>query len=297
MYQSFSDIEAELLRRERRVRVALAGADDDRSLVALLRAHDKGIVEPLLVGDAGRVRDLLGKLGRDPDAYQIIDEPTENMAAMSAIGLVADGDADVPMKGLMQTSTFLMALSFGGVADDGALLSEYTILEMESLGRLLVCGDCAVNVAPTLEEKATILRDLIDVSRALGANPVRAAALSVVEKRNPAIQSSVDAAELAEMDWGKDVVCEGPLALDAILDAESAQHKGIRSEVAGRPDVILMPSIDVGNVFHKCAHFMGGYPFASGLLGANVPVVMNSRTDTPDAKYNSVLAACLQVGR
>jgi phosphate butyryltransferase len=120
------------------------------------------------------------------------------------------------------------------------------------------------------------------------------AAVSVIEKQNPDIQSSMDAAALTGMDWGENVIVEGPFALDNALDEEAARHKGIQSQVAGHADVLLMPDMHAGNVFHKCIHFFGHMPFASGTIGAKTPVIMNSRTDDEDAKYYSIMAGILR---
>lgn len=292
MYHSFAQVEESLRTSGRRRRVVLAGADDDRALAALLRAAEAGFVEPVLVGSREGTEAALAGFGRSLGDCEFVEATTEMQTAAKALGMIAGGEADIPMKGLMQTSTFLMATKAYGVADRDALTNEYTVFHYADEDRLIVCGDCAVNVAPSLEQKAQIAHNLIGVARALGARPVRAVALSVVERPNPGVPSSVDAADLAGRDWGEDVLFEGPLALDGALDAESARHKGISSQVAGRADVILVPDIHAGNVLHKCAHFFGHYAYSSGLLGAHVPVVMNSRTDDVDAKYNSILMAC-----
>ena len=153
---------------------------------------------------------------------------------------------------------------------------------------------CAINVAPTLEQKKIIAANLIALAKAFGCETVKVAAVSVIEKQNPDIQSSMDAAALTGMDWGENVIVEGPFALDNALDEEAARHKGIQSQVAGHADVLLMPDMHAGNVFHKCIHFFGHMPFASGTIGAKTPVIMNSRTDDEDAKYYSIMAGILR---
>ena len=216
--------------------------------------------------------------------------------AVKAINAVREGEADFPMKGLMQTATFLMAVQnpLGGLMKEGGMLNEYTVFYYTDQNRLLLCGDCAVNIAPNFEQKKIILEQLIEVAKAYKCDEIKCACLSVVEKANPTIQSSMDAEELSKLDWGENVVVEGPLALDNILDAEAAKHKGIDSKVAGNADVILIPDIHAGNVFHKCVHFLGHMPFASGTCGAVCPIIMNSRTDDVEAKYNSILSAIMQ---
>lgn len=295
MLTSFDEIEVAARGLAVKPCVVLAGAEDDIALAAVVRARREIGLSAILVGDEAKIAILLEEMGEDPASYRIVVAASEMQAARIAVKLVVQGEADIPMKGRMQTASFLMAVRFGGLLAQDRLVNEYTVFHYPEGGRMVVCGDCAVNVSPTLEEKREICANLIDVSRALGADPVKVAGLSIVEKADPTIQSSVDARELAATDWGDDVVVDGPFALDNVLDAGAAAHKGIESPVAGAADVILVPDAQAGNILHKCAHFFGHYPFASGLLGANAPVVMNSRTDDVDAKYRSILMACLQL--
>lgn len=297
MLHSFDELEAALADRggAARPRVALAGAEDEIALAAVVRARRAGYVDATLVGDEDRIAELLATMGEEAEDYRVVAASSEMQAARTAVNLVCCGEADFPMKGRMQTASFLMAVRFGGLVEAQGMVNEYTVFHYADQNRLLVCGDCAVNVAPSLEEKRVICANLIGVARSLGASPVKVAALSIVEKPDPSVPSSVDAGELARMDWGVDVLVDGPFALDNALDAEAAAHKGISSPVAGQADVILVPDVQAGNVLHKCAHFFGHYPFASGLLGAKVPVVMNSRTDDADSKYRSILMACIQL--
>lgn len=294
MFRNFEEIEAYLNEHQVTKRLVLAGAQDDIALSAVVRATKAGYVDPILVGDVDRITELLAGMGESAADYELVAAATENKCARTAVKMVVDGKADIPMKGLMQTATYLMSVRFGGLADPDALVNECTVFHYADVDRLIVTGDCAVNISPTLDEKKVITANLIDVARSLEANPVRVAQLSALEKAEPTMPSSMDAKELAGMDWGEDVVCEGPLALDGVLDEEAAKHKGIQSEVAGKADVIVVPDIHAGNVLHKCVHFFGHYPFASMLLGAYVPVVMNSRTDDAEAKYLSILVAIMR---
>lgn len=295
MFKNFSEVEQYLSENKIIKRVALAGAQDDIALSAVVRAKRNGFIDPVLVGDQEKIEALLSQMGENSSGYRIIDEKREMKTARLAISLVKDGEADFPMKGLMQTATFLMAVQnpMGGITKAGTQLNEVTVFEYPEQNRMLVVGDCAVNIAPDLEQKKHITENLLRVARAYHCDDVKVAAVSVLEKPNPEIQSTMDAAALAEMDWGENVTVEGPFALDNALDLEAAKHKGIESKVAGRADVLLMPDIHAGNVLHKAIHFFGHYRFSSGLLGADCPIIMNSRTDDADAKYYSILSAIL----
>ncbi len=296
MFKNFQEIETYLVQENVKKRIVLCGAHDDLALGALVRAKRKGFVSATLIGDSEKIVELLHQLGESEADYEIIHEPREMSAARKAVKLVNEGKADIPMKGLMQTANFLMAIQnpLGGLMDEGGLLNEFTAFYWPEKDRILLAGDCAINVAPNLEQKKIITSNLIALAKSFGCETVKVAAVSVIEKPNPDIQSSVDAAELAGMDWGSDVIVAGPFALDNALDEEAAKHKGITGPVAGQADVLLMPDIHAGNVFHKCIHFFGHMPFASGTIGARTPIIMNSRTDDEDAKYYSIMAGILR---
>lgn len=296
MFKTFAEVEEYLTQNRITKRVALAGAQDDIALPALIRAKKKGFAVPILVGDQEKIEELLKNLGENPADYEIIPEKREMKTARTAIKLVKEGEADFPMKGLMQTSSFLMAVQnpIGGLVDADTLLNEVTVFEYPEQNRIIVLGDCAVNIAPNFEQKKQITANLIRVARAYNADRVLVAAVSVLEKPNPEIPSSVDAAELAKLDWGENVLVDGPFGLDNALDVAAAKHKGIVSEVAGHANVLLMPDISGGNILHKAIHFFGHYKFSSGLCGADFPIIMNSRTDDENAKYYSILSAILQ---
>lgn len=295
MFKNFDEIENYLIESKVKKKVVLAGSHDDLALGALIKAKRKGFVDIILIGDKEKTIEILSKYEEPVDDYEILDEKRELKIAMTAIKLVKEGKADIPMKGLIQTAAFLMAVQnpMGGLLDTDGLLNEVTAFYYKEQDRIIITGDCAINIAPDLEQKTKITRNLIRFARAFGCEKVKVGAISVIEKANPSIQSSMDAQALAEMEWDKDVVVEGPFALDNALDEESAKHKGIVSEVAGHADVLLMPDIHAGNVLHKCIHFFGHMPFASGTLGTQKPIIMNSRTDDEDAKYYSIMSAIL----
>lgn len=296
MFQNFKQIEEYLITENVHKRIVLCGSHDNLALGALVRAKRKGFLSATLIGDEEKTRALLADMNEPAEDYEIIHEPREMSAARKAVKMIHEGRADLPMKGLMQTASFLMAIQnpFGGLMEEGGLLNEFTAFYWPEKNRILITGDCAINVAPTLEQKKIITANLIALAKAFGCKTVKVAAVSVVEKPSPDIQSSMDADALAHMDWGEDVIVAGPFALDNALDEEAARHKGIANPVAGNADVLLMPDIHAGNVFHKCIHFFGHMPFASGTIGAKTPVIMNSRTDDEDAKYYSIMAGILR---
>lgn len=296
MFRSFNEIEKYLIRNQINKRVVLCGSHDDIALRAIVRAKRQGFVSGILIGDTEKTIAILNEIGESPDDYSIIGETRETKAASTAIKMVCSGEADLPMKGMVQTAPYLMAIQnpLEGFVPQDALINEYTAFFFCEQERIIIMGDCAVNIAPDLEEKTKILKNLISLAKAFQCEEVKAAAVSIIEKPNPTVQSSMDAKALSCMDWGGGVIVEGPFALDNAIDPEAAIHKGIQSRIAGNADVLLMPDIHAGNILHKAIHFFGHKPFASGVLGANYPIIMNSRTDDENAKFYSIMTGILQ---
>jgi phosphate butyryltransferase len=296
MFRSFNEIEKYLIRNQINKRVVLCGSHDDISLHALVRAKRQGFVSGILIGDSDKTVALLNEMGESPDDFVIINETRETKAASTAIKMVCNGEADLPMKGMVQTAPYLMAIQnpLESFVSSDSFINEYTAFFFCEQERMILMGDCAVNIAPNLEEKAKILKNLIALAKAFQCEEIKVAAVSIIEKPNPTIQSSVDADALTKMDWGEGVYGEGPFALDNAIDPEAAKHKGIQSKIAGNADILLMPDVHAGNILHKAIHFFGHKPFASGALGANYPIIMNSRTDDENAKFYSIMTGILQ---
>ena len=295
MFHSFQQIEKYILDAGIRKRIAVVSAHDAAALGALSLARRNRIAEGVLIGKADEIEGILTSMGEHPDHYEIIDCPSNIMASMNAAKLLQEGKVDAEMKGLLPSAEFLLPLMnpAAGLMEPGGILSQAGAYYYPDQDRLLFVADCAMNTYPTLDEKAKILRNTITLAKACGVDPVRAAVISAMEQVNPAIPNSEDAAKLAKMDWGDDVKVAGPYALDNALDLETARHKGIEGEVAGRADILLMPDICAGNIFHKCAHYFGHMPASGIVCGASKPIIFNSRSDTDEIKYNSILLACV----
>lgn len=294
MYRNFNEIEQYLIDHHIVSRVVLGGSHDDLALPALVRAKRKGIVEPVLIGDEEKTREILKKLGEDPDTYRIINETKEIKMANKTVRMVKEGEADITMKGLMQSSSYLMAIKnpLGGLTDMDALLNQVTAFYDAGQDKLVYVGDCAVNTFPTVEERRQILDQILSLVRLLGTKEPKVALLSAIEKPSSSIPSSLEAEQMASMDFG-DAILEGPMALDNALDESAAKHKGMDSRVAGHADILLVPDIHAGNILHKSIHFFGHLPFGTLLLGPDLSAIFNSRTDDENAKYNSILLGVL----
>ena len=295
MFRSFKEVEAHILENGICKTIALAGAHDEPALSALIEAKRKGVVRGILIGDVGGIREILAEYGEPEEDYEIIDEPEERAAAALAVAKVRDGSADIPMKGLMQTASFMRAIlnKETGLLPPGQILNQSTVLVWPEKNRILFAADCAVNITPDVNDKKKIIRNEVDLAHAFGIDMPKVALVSALEKVNEKIPSTVEAAELKAAEYHKCVV-DGPFALDIAVDGESARHKGIDSPVAGAADILIMPDLCSGNIFHKALHFFAHLETAGALCGTDMPVVMTSRTDSPSAEYNSILTAIAQ---
>ena len=296
MYKTFKEVEEAVLARKRAVKLALAASADDVALDAVIRAQRNGIIEAQMVGDAAKTAELLKEMGENPGDYEITDEPDPLKAIRIVCERVRDGKADMPMKGLMQSGDYLRAIldkSYGFLPEKG-MLTEATVFEYDN--RLITATDCAVVIAPDYNEKIRIINNSVKFVKALGCELPKVAVITPVEIVNP-IPSTIDAAMLAvagRRGQIKDCIVDGPLALDNAISAESAKHKGIESDVAGCADILLLPDLDSGNLMLKAVIYMMNTVSSSNIIGTDVPVVMTSRSDTPENKYNSILTAVIR---
>lgn len=299
MYAGFEQLRAAAAQPQQRKTLALAGAHDPEALSAVVEARRLGLVNAALVGDEARIRAELQALGETPAEYDIHPAADEADAARKACALVKGGQAHIPMKGLMQTATFMRAIlnkDFGFVPE-GTLLSHAIVVEDLHEKRLFMVTDCVINIAPAYADKVKIVQNAVALAHKLGLALPRVAALAPVEVINPAMQATVDAAMLSKAQQRgqiKGCLVDGPLGLDNAISAEAAHHKGIQSEVAGAADILLMPDINAGNIFCKSLTYYARFPNAGAMVGTSVPVVMTSRTDSPADKLNAIALAILQ---
>ena len=298
MFHNFQEMEDYIKSQNIKKRLVLANAHDEDVLEAVVTARKRGVIEPILIGKEDKIRELLAGMGEAAEGYPIIPCRDEREAARMACRMVKDKEADIPMKGLMQTASFMRAIldkEAYGFVPDGSQLSQATVMEYQ--GRLMIATDCAVNVTPDYSEKVKIINNAVKLAGKLGIQCPKVAVITPVEVVNPKMQSTVDAAMLsmtAQRGQIKNCIVDGPLALDNALSADAARHKGITSQVAGQPDILLMPDLCAGNIFTKSLTYFAHMVSSGTLNGTTVPVVMTSRTDTPEDKYDSILTAIIQ---
>src|SRR5690554_6517689 len=292
MYQSLEDIIAAAKSLPQRQRLAVAAAQDLDVLEAVRDAVDWGVVSAILVGDKEKIKSLSQEAGLDLEKCTVIPQSDPIVAARHAVAMVANGEADLVMKGKIGTADILRAvLNKEKGLRTGRLLSHVTALDIQGYDRLLYMTDGAMNIAPDLAQKAQIIQNAVDVLRALGNDLPKVAALAAVELVNPDMPAAVEAALLAKMgDRGqiKGALVDGPLALDNAVSLHSAEVKGIDSPVAGNADILMVPDIEAGNVLYKSIVYFAKARVAGVIAGAKAPVVLTSRSDTHQAKLDSI---------
>ena len=271
----------------------VAAAHDEHTLQAVFAARRVGLIRPILVGREEEIRALAQTQGEALTPDQIVDAESEEDCARQSVALIREGRGDMLIKGMLQTGTLMKAaVSREEGIRAGELLSHVAILDVPRYHKLLFITDGGMVVAPTLEQKRHILKNAVDFCRFLGYDRPKAAALCAVETVSPAMPETADAAALkaaGERGGFGPCIVEGPIALDLATDREAAQVKGYRSPVAGDADILLAPSIAAGNLLGKSLYGLAGGEMAGVVLGARVPITVNSRGATAEEKYWSIL--------
>jgi phosphate butyryltransferase len=274
-------------------KLILAAAQDHNSLSAVIRAWQDNIIEPILIGDKEGIQNICQENSFNIADLRIIHEPDTDMAVEMSIKMLSSKQADILMKGKVGTSTLLKCvLNKEWGLRTGNLLSHIALFEVETYHKLIAVTDVAMNIAPNLRDKIAIVNNSVSFLHKLGYEMPKVAVLGAVEMVNENMEATLDAALLSKMnqrDQIRNCIIDGPLAFDNAVSIESAKHKGIKSDVAGDTDLLLMPDIEVGNVLYKSLVFFAKAKVASIILGAKVPIVLTSRSDSEQAKYDSIL--------
>jgi len=277
-------------------RLVIAFGQDSHSILASKGAIDLNIVEVTLVGDKTVIQKVCAQEGIDPSIYNIVNECDEISAGNKAVALVKEGKGDIIMKGLISSDNYLKSIlnKENGLLPPKAVLSHIGIVDTEKYHKLLMFSDGAVIPAPTFPQKVAIVEYLVKFARSLGIEKPKVAPITAIEKMQYKIPSCVEAAMLSKMsDRGqiKNCIIDGPMALDVAIDKESAQIKGVVSEVAGDADCLLFNAIEAGNVFYKTVSKFTNAKFAAVVVGTSVPCILASRGDSTQTKLYSIALA------
>ena len=289
------------LKGDKRVTLSVAAAHDEEVLLAIKSAVEMEIITPILIGEENKIREISKEINFDLSKFKIINKGTIEECAETAVKLVSSGEADFAMKGLLDTSVILKAVlnKEWGLRTD-SLLSHVMVYEVPSYDKLLVTTDGGMNIEPDYDQKVKILKNAIEATKPLGLKHIKVACLAAKEKVNSKMQATVDARALQEAgergEFGKDVTVEGPLAFDLAVSKEAAKVKGFKSKVSGETDIMLMPTIEVGNGIGKALTYFAGAKSAGIIMGAKAPIVLVSRADSHQSKLYSIAYGSLIAG-
>ena len=279
------------------VTTAVAHPCEETALAGAIDAAAKGLIAPILVGPAAKIREVAQSSGIDLGTTRIVEAPHSHASAAKAVELVRQGEAELLMKGSLHTDELLGAV----VARDtglrtGRRLSHVFIMDVPTYHKVLVVTDAAINIAPTLEDKVDICQNAIDLAIALGVKRPKVAILAAVETVTSKMPATIDAAALCKMSERGQItggILDGPLAFDNAISAEAAKVKKIPSEVAGDPDILLVPDLEAGNILAKLLSFLANADSAGIVLGARVPIILTSRADSVRSRIASCAVAML----
>ena len=281
--------------------IAVAVAQDLEVLTAVNEAKKMGIADAILVGDQEKIEEIAKANNIDIKEFTVIDLKDMTEASRKAVELVSMGTAQIVMKGLVDTSVVLKAVLDPEIGlRTGNVLSHTAVFHVPGYDRLLLVSDAAMNIAPDLKAKKQILENAVQVAHALDNEEPKVAVVCAKEKADPKMPATMDAQQLEEMNKAGEItgcIVGGPFALDNAVSEEAAAHKGIVHLVAGKADILLVPTIEAGNVLYKSMVFLARASNAGVIVGAKAPIVLTSRADSDIAKLNSIALAVLMVAK
>lgn len=265
---------------------------EESALTGAVEAAQKSLIDPFLVGPAAKIREVAESAGLDIASLNIVDTPHSHASAARAVELVREGKAEILMKGSLHTDELMSAIvSREGGLRTGRRISHVFIMDVPTYHKVLLITDAAINIAPTLEDKVDICQNAIDLAISLGLEKPKVAILAAVETVTSKMPATLDAAALCKMSERGQIkggILDGPLAFDNAISAQAAETKGIKSAVAGDPDILLAPDLEAGNILAKQLSFLANADSAGMVLGAKVPVILTSRADS----VRSRIASC-----
>lgn len=297
MIKELKDI-LDILKGEEKVILSVAAAEEKEVLQAVKDAVENQIIEPILVGDKDKIKLISEEIKFDLTGIKILNSNSIEESARIAVELVSTKNADFVMKGILDTSVLLKSVlnkDYGLRTD--SLLSHVVAYQIENYHKLLLLTDGGMNISPNYEQKEMILKNAIQAAKVLGLDTLKVACLAAKEKVDTKMQATVDADLLQKASvngkFGKNVIVEGPLSFDIALSKEASDIKGFKSEVSGDIDILLVPTIEVGNGIGKSFTYMADAKSAGVIMGAKAPIVLVSRADSAELKLYSIAYGAL----
>jgi phosphotransacetylase len=276
---------------------AVAHPCEESALSGAVEAANLGIIIPILVGPRDKIEATARSAGLDISSFEIVDAPHSTASAAKAVELVRLARAELLMKGSLHTDELMAAVvSREGGLRTGRRISHVFVMDVPTYHKVLIVTDGAINISPTLEDKADICQNAVDLAISLGLKKPKVAILAAVETVTSKMPATIDAAALCKMSERRQItgaMLEGPLAFDNAISKEAALTKGIHSEVAGDPDILLAPDLEAGNILAKQLSFLTKADSAGLVLGARVPIILTSRADSVRSRIASCAVAVL----
>lgn len=296
MITDFKEI-IHLARKEKPKIISVAAAHDEDVLKAIKCAYEAGIIKGILVGERTKIEQIANEIKLDLREFEIVNEVDLVECCRLAVEKVTLGQAHMLMKGLVDTSIILKAvLNKEANLRTGRVLSHVGVIAAPTHNKVLLVSDAAMNIAPTLEAKKQIVENTVLVAHAIGLEEPKVAIICAKEKVNPKMPATVDAKALEEMNQSGEItgcIVGGPFGLDNAVSKEAARIKGMDHPVAGDADILILPSIESGNVLYKALSFIGDAEAAGIIAGSKVPIILTSRADSDITKLNSIALAML----
>jgi phosphate butyryltransferase len=279
-------------------RLIVAGGNAPTVIESIARAVKDNIIEATLVGDRKQIETLAHERNIDHAFFSIIDETDVHAIPEKAVEFVRQGKADFLMKGMINTADYMRAIlnKNKGLLEKDGLLTHVTVIEVPTYHKLLIVSDVAILVSPNLSQKIAMLDCCVRIARALGIESPKAGIVSCVEKPSYKIDSTIDGSimkKLTQRDKIKDVLVDGPLAIDLAISERCAKEKNYESPVAGDCDILIFPNICTANVFFKTLTILADARIAAIVVGARVPCVLTSRADSEESKFASISLGAL----
>lgn len=298
-FKNFQELTLKVQNNDSKKRVAVAAAHDEHTLEAVFKAVNDKLVEPVLIGDKVKIKEILTKLSVEFNENKIINTENDAEAAQRTVELINEAKADFIMKGKLQTADLLKAVVHkeNGLRT-GNVMSHVAILEIPAYHKLIAVTDGGMMMYPNLEEKKQIIENAVDVFLAMGYECPKVAVLAAVETVNPKMLEAVDADLLKKMNQNgeiKNCIVEGPISVDLAFNKESAKIKGFESPVTGEADILIVPNISTGNIMSKALLEFANGTMAGMIVGAKVPIVLTSRGATSEEKYLSLVLSASAV--
>lgn len=300
MIKSFNEL-LELAEKKGPKKLAVAVAEDKEVLGAVNKAKKLGIADAILVGDSKKIQSIADEMGIDLGLFEVIDEKDPVKACRTAVSLVSSHKADVVMKGIIDTAIIMKQVLDKEIGlRTGKVISHVAVFSVPTYKKIFIVTDAAMNIAPDLNQKKEILENAVTFVHSMDINDPKVAVICAREKVSPKMEATIHAKELEDMNVNGEITgctVAGPLALDNAISKKAAIHKGIDNVVAGDADILLVPTIEAGNVLYKSLTFFAKAKNAGLIIGTKAPIVLTSRSDTEEAKLYSIALGVLAASK